>query len=428
MATQTAAAPASADAVRAERQRIVYTELDRVELLASEATAAICEAIPAYAAQGEPLLTDLADQLTKNYRVNLAMLLEDRELTLQDISFVQGAAMRRARAGIALEDYLAAYRVGSQFLWESIMSAAAPTPTGQRAAISLATEIFKYTNFASTHAGRAYVEFQQYAVADADRERRDLLEHLLAGEMPARGPLLAAAQRNGIGAEAAMVLTTAVPVDADIDPDALHVAGATIARAALCSTGPLVVRRQAEIIVVQVLSKGVDAPTLSERLEELQRGLREEGVVLAMGISTVAFGVGDLPRAYLEARAALELLGDEGGVAALPKMAPFDYLALRADDTAARLVDPGIRRFLQEDRARGGVLIATIRALAEANLNMRAASERLFVHTNTAHYRLNRIEQRTGRNPRRIADLFELLVAIALDDAGRAQPTSPPGV
>jgi hypothetical protein len=36
------------------------------------------------------------------------------------------------------------------------------------------------------------------------------------------------------------------------------------------------------------------------------------------------------------------------------------------------------------------------------------------VHPNTAQYRLRRVEERTGRNPRRIADLLDLLVAIEL--------------
>jgi sugar diacid utilization regulator len=45
------------------------------------------------------------------------------------------------------------------------------------------------------------------------------------------------------------------------------------------------------------------------------------------------------------------------------------------------------------------------------------AAERLQVHPNTAQYRLRRIEERTGRNPRRIGELLDLLVAMALDDA-----------
>jgi len=44
------------------------------------------------------------------------------------------------------------------------------------------------------------------------------------------------------------------------------------------------------------------------------------------------------------------------------------------------------------------------------------------VQPNTAQYRLRRIEERTGRNPRRISDLVDLLVAIALDDGRPAAP------
>jgi DNA-binding PucR family transcriptional regulator len=131
----------------------------------------------------------------------------------------------------------------------------------------------------------------------------------------------------------------------------------------------------------------------------------------------VATGVGDLPRAYDEAHVALSGVGADGGVQALARLTPFDYLALRADDTARRLVNPRLRAFLDEDRRRGRVLTETIRAVADADLNLRVAAERLQVHPNTAQYRLRRVEERAGRNPRRIADLLDLLVAIALDDA-----------
>ena len=51
---------------------------------------------------------------------------------------------------------------------------------------------------------------------------------------------------------------------------------------------------------------------------------------LAMGVSTVAAGVAELPRAYAEALSALEcIVGDGGGVVALPHLSPFGYLALQ---------------------------------------------------------------------------------------------------
>jgi hypothetical protein len=402
--------------VRAERRRILIALLEGLDELSARGVVALRAEIPAYGDADERFVEDLRDQVRSHYRVKLAALLEDRMVTLQDIAFVRAAATRRARAGFALEDYLNAFRVGQQAFWEAVVACAGETPLGQAAALTLAGPLMRYCDFASTHAAHAYVEYQQYMVADADRERRDVLEHLLAGEMPRRGPLLAAAQAHGIAAAARMLVAAAVTVDARADADAPHVGSAAIACAGLHDAKTLVVVRQTEIVAVLVLGADADPCRLCDRVDALQRRLHGEGVALAMGVSTVAAGVGDLPRAYQEAHVALTGVGDEGGVEALARLTPFDYLALRADDTARRLVNPRLRTFLDEDRERGGVLTATIQAVAGADLNLRVAAERLQVHPNTAQYRLRRIEERTGRNPRRIADLLDLLVAIALDD------------
>jgi sugar diacid utilization regulator len=403
--------------VGAERRRILDTLLEDLGGLAERGVAALRAEIPAYREGDARFIEDLRDQVRSHYRVKLAALLEDRMVTLRDIAFVRAAATRRARAGFALEDYLNAFRVGQQAFWETVVECAGQTPLGQAAALTLAGPLMRYCDFASTHAAHAYVEYQQYMVADADRERRDLLEHLLAGEMPSRGPVVAAAQAHGIAAEARMLVATAVTVDARADADAPHVGSAAIACAGLHDAKTLVVVRQTEIVAVLVLGADADACRLCDRVDALHGRLRSEGIALAMGVSTVADGVGELPRAYQEAHVALSGVGAEGGVEALPRLTAFDYLALHADATARRLVDPQLRAFLDEDGERGHVLTQTIRAVAEADLNLRVAAERLQVHPNTAQYRLRRIEERTGRNPRRIADLLDLLVAIALDDA-----------
>jgi sugar diacid utilization regulator len=403
--------------VRAERRRILVALLDGLDEVVERAVQALRAEIPAYRDGDARFLDDLRDQVRLHYRVKLAALLEERMVTLQDIAFVRAAATRRARAGFALEDYLNAFRVGQQAFWEAVVECAGETPLGQAAALTLAGPLMRYCDFSSTHAAHAYVEYQQYMVADADRERRDLLEHLLAGEVPTRGPLLAAAQAHGIAADSRMLVAAAVAMDAGADADAPHVGSAAIACAGLHDAKTLVVVRQAEIVAVLVLGADADACRLCDRVDALQSRLRSEGIALAMGMSTVASGVGELPRAYQEAQVALSGVGAEGGVEALARLTPFDYLALHADDTARRLVDSRLRAFLDEDRRRGRVLTQTIRAVAEADLNLRVAAARLQVHPNTAQYRLRRIEERTGRNPRRIADLLDLLVAIALDDA-----------
>lgn len=405
------------DGVRNARIRILGELLDQVDELASAAVFAMREEIPSYTAENdERFFDDVLDQVTRHYQTKLSAFLEGRSVTLEDISFVRGAATRRARSGFALEDYLNAFRVGQQVLWDATVACAGDRPVGREAALRLAGPQMRYVDFASTHAAHAYVEFAQHVVADADRERRDLLEHLLAGHMPANGPLAGAAQRYGLGPETRMMVAVAVVAGAPGE-DAPDAASAALARAGMHEASTLVVVRQSEIVAVPSLGPGIDPVEMCEVLERLQRRLRAEGMPLAVGISTVANGVAELPRAYLEARAALECVMDpDGGVAALPRLSAFEYLARHADDTAQRLVDPQLQSFLDEDRARGGVLTATIRVFAESDLNLRLAADRLQVHPNTAQYRMGRIEERTGLNPRRVSDLLDLLVAIALDD------------
>ena len=109
----------------------------------------------------------------------------------------------------------------------------------------------------------------------------------------------------------------------------------------------------------------------------------------------------------------------EGGVVVLPALRAFDYLTRFSHDTVRRLVPAGIRRFVNEDLAEGGVLTSTLLEYVAVDLNVKAAAKRLHLHANTAHYRLARIEERTGCDLRSLADVLDLLIAV---QAARAAP------
>ncbi|CAL9675176.1 hypothetical protein SUDANB105_07824 [Streptomyces sp. enrichment culture] len=413
-------APALSDPLSRERHRILHAVQERLEEVAQTTVAVMRTEIPSYALQDERFFDDVRDQVLTHYRMQLAALAGDRDIAPEDLVFSRAAALRRARAGFALEDWISAFRVGRQVLWDALLDCAGTSAEAQQAALSLVTPLMRYVDYASTHAAQAYVEYQQHVVADADRERRDLLDHLLAGAAPTRGPLLAAAQAYGIGPHSPMMAVVAVCVGDTRTGDFTSAEHGYAASASISVAGPwagrtLVVVRHGEVVAVPVVRTGMDAEDICAHFETVQRRLAREGTMLSMGISTVARGAGELRRAYDEARAALDLVPG-GGVAALPRLSPFDYLALRADDLARQLVDPRVHALLEEDRRRGDTLAATIRAFAEADLNLRLAADRLRIHHNTAHYRLRRIEERTGRNPRRIADLLDLLVALAIRD------------
>jgi DNA-binding PucR family transcriptional regulator len=137
---------------------------------------------------------------------------------------------------------------------------------------------------------------------------------------------------------------------------------------------------------------------------------------LAVGVSTAQDGVAALAHAYREASMALGGLGPRAGVLSLPEMSAFEYLMLRGDEVARRLIAPEIERFVAEDREQGGPLTRTLLAYAEADLNAKAAAEKLLIHVNTAHYRLARIAEKTGCDLRRLPDVIDLVIAIRLSE------------
>jgi len=101
-------------------------------------------------------------------------------------------------------------------------------------------------------------------------------------------------------------------------------------------------------------------------------------------------------------------------------MTSFDYLVRHSNPTARRVIRDAVAQFVADDAAQGGVLVATLRAYAAADLNVTEAAERLHIHVNPARYRLAKIEERAGLDLRHVGDVIELLIAAQLAEADPA--------
>jgi hypothetical protein len=343
----------------------------------------------------------------------VASLLRGTPVTAQDLAFIRRHAALRARRGVALEDFLHAFRIGHRVIWDAILELAAEHEDARAEALPAAGLVMEFIDHASTHAAQTYLDAQQLLLAEGDRVRRDLLEDLLAGRAPVPGPRLAAARAAGLVPAAPCLLIAAVPVVRPDDEHTLRSAASALARAAGGVLRPLTVVRQDEIVIV-CPAEHRDVRRLTDAIERTQRELSCGGLPLAIGASTVFENVTWLPQAYGEACTAIESLGAEGGVLALHDLSAFEYLTLRSDGTAHRLVSPTVRRFVEEDVRGGGVLTSTLLTYAAANLNAKATAQRMHIHVNTAHHRLGRIEAKTGCDLRQLADVQELLVAVRL--------------
>ncbi|MFI5717354.1 PucR family transcriptional regulator [Nocardia sp. NPDC051750] len=414
--------------VQLARTRIVGTIYDCADEIAERGSSAILAQVPGYTGRDTEFRADVHDQVARLCRTGLGALLDHRRVTAADLAYTRRAAVRRAQSGLPLTDYITAFRLGQQAFWKTLVAHAGDSPAAREATLSMVLPLTRYCDLISTQATHAYLEFQQHQAAEAGRDGRDLVESLLGGALPERGPLPAAAAAHGIGTAhnehlvviAATVLTCHERgTAARSDTEAPHIVSAALARAGVNGHRTLAVARDTDIVAIAGLGRaGVDE--LCARLRRTRDTLVAEGITAALGVSTVITGIEQIPRGWQEARSALDLLPDSGGVMALPELTPFRYLMLSSDDTVRNLVDPRIARTLAEDQAKGAVLADTIRAFVAADMNLREAADALRIHHNTAKYRLRRIQQLTGRNIRTVTDLVDLLVAIELRHAPRA--------
>jgi sugar diacid utilization regulator len=389
----------------------------RLDAMADEATERIVADVPAYHGADEQLRRDVRAHVLAHLRANLESLGADRDVTREDLLFVRPHAARRAKR-VSITEFVQAFYVGERVLWETAL-ALADDDASRRAALALASHQPRYFEVATTHAAEVYLETQEQLAATGERIRRDLLEDLLAGREIEPGARLDAARAAGLQDEVPVVVIAARPCGGpggSGEEQLLRGGAAALARAIGGRTPPLAVVRQDEIVVVVPATDGLPA-AIASRLADVQQRLADGGLPLAVAVSTTVPGLADVPDAYREASMIRTARGATPGVVALSDLTAFEYLTLRADPTASRLIAPAIHEFVAQDFADGGQLIATLREYVACDLNARRAADSLHIHVNTAHYRLGRIAERTGRDLRRVSDLMEILIAARLADA-----------
>ncbi len=413
MAQTEARAAASATMAPPGVLRLVEGFRSRIEEVLDDALAAMQDEIPSYRSADPAMVESVREHVRLHFEALLASLSENRSITREDLVFVRPAATFRARTGVPLADFMYAFRIGQREIWRALAAGIEDDET-RDGALSVVEEVIQYVNLASTHAAEVYAEVEGLLQAQGERVRRDLLGDLLDGRRPEPGPRLDAAREVGLVPDASCLVIAAAARAQPADEHALRSAASAISRACGGAVPPLTVVRGDEIVVVTAAG-GRELVAVGEALRSSQAKLAGSGIPLAIGVSTLQSGLERVPAAYREACAARERLGAEGGVMALLELRAFDYLTMVGGETARRLIADPVREFVEQDLANGGELSRTLLAYVDADLNAKAASERLHIHVNTAHYRLGKIAERTGCDLRSVSDVLELVIAINLD-------------
>lgn len=381
--------------------------------------AAAREEVSEYAAVRDPAFArEVVAHAEDHVRAFVAAGRAGRPPAGAELDFVRERGARRARELLPLDALLEAYLVGQRVVWESIVEAAGAGHDGLRIAQELTGFTFRYTHAINAAVTAAYLRESTALASEAERGRRDLVDRLLSGREPGAEEQRRA-EALGLAPQADHAVVVAAPAGAGGER-----ATGLVVRALTRQepSSAFVVARHGEVLAVMPVYVRRGPSAIAAELGRMAEGLaRSHGVGLRAGVSSVCAGLADIPRGYSEAHSAWRQAGPDAPVVALAEIPLFDHLAAGADEAARRLILARTAALAQADARQGGALAATLRAYADADLNVARAAQRLVVHPNTVHYRLRRVEALTGRDPRRFADLVELIAALRLLDRGFAE-------
>lgn len=398
------------------RERLAGIIDEALPDIARAAASRVFEEVASYAAS--PAKEDLRGDITTHclhvFRLFTRSLVEDREPRAEEFSLTVDQAMRRVTQAISLPDFLRAFRVTQITLWESIRDLLEHDVSLRLAAFDAMGHMMDVIEVGTTAAAEAYLEAERFLIADAARATRDLVEDLLAGNLPRTGLRRAALKTAGLSSGGSFTVLVGRVVRFTGER---HTLARVMGRAATNYPDGLLTMRRNEIIGVLPVRQPRGVNDVLTHLSSVAEDLRPHNVELALGLSTTQTGLPAVPQGYEEAKLALQYLRGKPGMQALEHLTAFDYLISRKDEVAWRLIPERVRRFVDEDLAGDRVYIDTLNAYVEADLNAKAAAEALFVHSNTAYHRLDRIAERTGLDLRSFRAVLDLLVAINLRTA-----------
>ncbi len=395
--------------VQERLEHIADMLIERRRALAAEIVEQVKREIPEYRSPPGEAAEHIAAQISA-----LAAMVRGRRVEPADYDFIAPHAARRARDGVPLSAFLHAFRLGIRVLWDTVLADTGTDPQARAATLSAARPFLESLNASSTQAAAAYLEAQESLAAEGAGARRDLLEQLLEGRPLASARMRSLAAEAGLQEHARCAVVVAMASAAGApEPEAARTAAGELIAAASSAIRPLSVVRHDELVIVRALHEH-DLTRISRRLRAAQIELAARGVALRVGLSTEHEGLEQVPDAYAEAHRAAKSAGRDGGVLSLSELSPADYLASHADEVATRLVPEAVRSFIAEDLQRDGALIDTVLAYTDADMNLARTAERLHIHVNTARYRLTRIAERTGCEPRSLGDMLDLVLAIKM--------------
>jgi hypothetical protein len=409
--TKTGVIPRAAAALDSSMQTVASTLRD-----------AVLAEIPAFSESGNPEIIPGLDQHTGEHIQEIRRLFGGGELS--DLEFVRTHAHRRAEQRFPLEATLHAYRCGHRILshWLRDAAIAIGSRSVEQAVSAVADFAIEYTNAISTIAASEYVSHTRI-LAEAEGDRRtELLRILLNGHDESDGRVARLLKQAGYLEQrqtyCVVVARSTNPSEMEHPARAQRIANSISIEVAARPIRMLVGIRNGLVTAVFSDTRRQSGWTAPHRglAERICSTLLVLGPAVLVGVSTDHPSTSFLPRALHEATIALDFASVTKRVVKFSDLPIRDLLLHRGRDYVQSAPRSWIATLVNADVKAGGSLMQTLRAIADADMNVQKAARILGKHPNTLYTRIERIKELTGLDGLRYHDLTELLLAA---DCGR---------
>jgi hypothetical protein len=341
-----------------------------------------------------------------------------------DFEFVRAAARRHAAQRLPIEVTLQAYRCLQPMLTRWLQSVAVPPKSRKREQVeaALADLVSEYVGVAGiVLASEGVAHASVVAELEGDR-RAELLRLLVGGYDESDARVTRLLKRAGYLEQRlrfCVALAQSIdPLEMESSARAQRIADAMTDCVATLPVRVLVgVRSNLVIAVFSDLRRvsGWTAPQagLCERIHERLLFL---GPSLLVGLSGDQASPALIARGMHEATVAIDFATVSQRVVAFSSLSIRRLLIHRGVEYVQSALPAWFAGLRDADAKSRGELAKTLRALADADMNVQGAARGLRVHANTVYARLQRVEDLTGLDAQRYHDLTHLLLAM---DCGR---------